>query len=162
MPTDFLSDEFIGGCNDQEIRKWLAFLKQIGVDSKLKQEGNSEDKKGFSQRIGVLVSLHYEKLKGRKANELGESQKPGYDIESQERVIEVKGRSNSNPNIFLTANDLKAMQKFDNYFVYIVSDALRHPNLTLVSGVDLLGITDIQIIVPYNKWSSVKYDELQI
>jgi len=161
MPTDFLSTEFIKGCDDQEVRRWSAFFKQTGVDAKLKQE-ETEDKKGFSQRIGILMSLHYEKMKGREAKELGESQKPGYDVESEERVIEVKGRSSSSPNIFITTKELKAMQKFDNYFVYVVSDALRHPILTLVSGGDLLGITDIQIIVPYKKWSSVKYDELQI
>lgn len=161
MPTEFLSNEFIKGCDDQEVRKWSAFFRQTGVDAKLKQE-DTEDKKGFSQRIGILMSLHYEKIKGRKAKELGESQKPGYDIESEERVIEVKGRSSSNPNIFITTNELKAMQKNKNYFVYVVSDTLRHPVLTLVSGEELLGITDIQIIVPYKKWSSVKYDELQI
>lgn len=161
MPTNFLSAEFIKNCSDQEVRSWSIFFKQVGVDTKLKQE-QSEGKKGLTQRIGVLMSLHYEKSNGRNAKELGESQKLGYDVQSEGRAIEVKGSSDSNPNIFVTANELKAMKNYDNYFVYVVSDTMRHPILAVVSGENLLGIPDVQMIFQYNKWSSVKSDQIQI
>jgi hypothetical protein len=161
MPTNYLSVEFVKDCNDQEIRDWLAFLKQVGVDTKLKQEQN-EGKKGLTQRIGVLMALHYEKSKGRKAQELGESQKLGYDVQSEGRVIEVKASSDSTPNIFITSNELKVMKKYDNYFVYMVCDTMRHPTLNVLSGESLLGIPDTQIIYQYKKWSSVKADQMQI
>ena len=161
MPTNYLSAEFIKECNDQDVSNWSAFFKQVGIDTKLKQE-QSEGKKGLTQRIGVLMSLHYEKFNGRNAKELGESQKLGYDVQSEGRAIEVKGSSDSNPNIFVTANELKVMKNYDNYFVYVVSDTMRHPTLAVVSGENLLGIPDVQMIFQYNKWSGVKSDQMQI
>ncbi|MBA7695073.1 hypothetical protein ES703_103694 [subsurface metagenome] len=160
LPIEFASAEFIKDKSDDEIKKWNRFLKELGVDNKIEREKGS-----IVQRIGILEALQFEKSKGRTPRELGESEKLGYDIESksgtEEIYVEVKSSSRSDPDIFMTTNELRALQsKQDKYFVYVVKDALRTPTLCVTLGGKLLGITDIKTIIPFSKWwSSAKEEE---
>lgn len=162
LPIEFLSTEFIKNETDDEISKWRKFFKELGVDERIERE-----KDNIVQRIGILTALEYEKIKKRKARELGESEKKGYDIESgsegEQRYIEVKGSSRSNPDIFITTNEFRTLQeKRDKYFIYVVKDALQNPTLCVTRGSKLLEITDIKTIIPFNKWwESAKEEEFQ-
>jgi len=159
MPLEFLSPDFIDGVVEGEKIEWQQFFSKLGVDSKLSQE-QREEKKGITQRIGILTALHFEKKQGRRARELGESEKPGYDIQSEGRCIEVKGSSTADPEIFMTNREFKTLNiKREQYFVYVVKDALKHPTLCVTRGDKLLDITDIKIIIPYNQWNNSK-DEI--
>jgi len=159
MPLDFLSPDFIEGIVEGEKKEWWQFFSKLGVDSRLNQE-QREEKKGITQRIGILTALHFEKKQGRRARELGESEKPGYDIQSEGRCIEVKGRSTADPDIFMTTKEFKTLRdKREQYFVYVVKDALKHPTLCVTRGDKLLDITDIKTIIPYNQWNNSK-DEI--
>jgi hypothetical protein len=156
LPRKFVSPEFIKDNNNDEIRKWHNFLGNLGVDKKLESEKKGGMKEKIVQRIAVLTAMRYEE-KERSPSELGESEKPGYDIESksenEERFIEVKGTSDSSYDIFLTVNELRALRdKRDRYFVYAVLDALREPYLRVTQGNKLLDIPDIKIIIPFAKW----------
>jgi len=164
----FVSVRFIEGENDDEIRRWRRVFEKLGVD-KVVQSGRKEGgrKEELVHRISVLTALQYERKSERSPKELGESEKPGYDIESKsesdERFIEVKGTSKTSWNIFLTVNEFKALrEKRDKYFVYIVTDSLREPLLHTTRGSRLLEITDTQIIIPFNKWiNEAKEEEFQ-
>jgi len=162
LPLKFVSPEFIEDNNDDEIRQWRKFFEELGVDKIVESE-----KSGIAQRIAVLTALLYEKENKRIPRELGESEKPGYDIESkpegEERFIEVKGTSHPSYDIFLTVNEFRALRdKKDKYFVYVVTDALRDPLLHTTQGNKLLEITDIKIMIPFNKWlNEAKGDEFK-
>jgi hypothetical protein len=175
MPLEFISTEFIQNVDEDTIKQWYKFFKELGVDNQL------EDKtflKSLVQRIGILLALKYEASKGRRAQELSQSEETGgYDIKqaeeepeevygiirSEERYIEVKSRRGPNPDIFLTTKQISTLRnKQDKYFVYVIKDALRYPTLCVTRGDKLLSITDIKIIIPFNKWSSeAQEDEFQ-
>lgn len=155
LPIEFVSTEFIKEKGDEEIKEWYKFLKELGVDKKVEQEKSS-----IVQRIGIKTAMKFEEDKKRHARVLDESEKLGYDIESEERCIEVKSSRKSQPDIFITTNEFRTLQeKRGKYFVYVVKDALRYPTLCVTQGDKLLSITDIKMIIPFNKWSSEAKDE---
>lgn len=173
-PLEFVSAEFIHNESEDGVAKWSRFFEELGVDKKL------EDKnfvKNVVQRIGILTALKYEASHGRiSSRELSRSEETGgYDIkqfpeeseeegegfiQSEERYIEVKGNKKPNPNILITTKQIKTLQnKREKYFVYVVKDALRYPTLCVTRGDKLLSITDINIIIPFSKWSSAAEEE---
>ncbi len=167
IPIEFVSPEFIRDCdNDDEIRKWRKFFEELGVDKILDTEKRGGKKEKIVQRIGVLSALKYEEKSGRKARELGESGKLGCDIvsesENDKRYIEVKSRSDTSPDIFLTVNEFKALRdKKEKYFIYIILDALRSPMVYIIQGDKLLEIEDMKIIIPFNKWREISNEEFK-
>jgi hypothetical protein len=81
-------------------------------------------------------------------------------IQSEERYIEVKSQKKPNPDILLTTKQFNTLRaKQEKYFVYVVKDALRYPTLCVTRGDKLLEITDIKIIIPFNKWATQAKDE---
>lgn len=160
FPLKFISSEFIEDYNNNdEIREWLKFFKELGLEKKLESIKNK-----IIERIAILVAQQYENKNERYPRELGESEKPGYDIESkskiEERFIEVKGTSDSNCDIFLTVNELKTLRdKKDKYFIYVVTDSLNKPLLRTIKGNRLLEIKDTKIIFPSKKWLNKATDE---
>ena len=102
--------------------------------------------------------------KKRNLRVLDESEKTGYDIESNsengEMFIEVKATSKSHHDIFLTVNEFKSLRdKKDKYFVYVVTDVLNEPLLHVSNGYKLLEIPDTKIIIPFKKWSNNAKEE---
>ncbi len=163
LPLKFLSPEFIQNpSNNNEIREWREFFKKLGVNKIVE-----EKKKEWVQRIAILTSLKYEKEKGREGRELGESERLGYDIESrseqEERFIEVKGTHESSYDIFLTVNEFRCLRdKRDKYFIYVVVNAFKNsPHLYICKGDRLLQIEDIKVIIPFDRWTTMKEEEFQ-
>ncbi len=155
LPIELVSTEFIKDDDDDKINKWRKFFEELGVDKKVEQERNS-----IVQRIGTKVAMQFEKVNRREARELNESEKPGYDIESEERYIEVKSSSTPKPDISITANELKTLrEKRNEYFIYVVKDALKYPILCVTIGDKLLNIDDIKMTIPFDKWYSKAKDE---
>jgi len=166
IPMEFVSSEFITNCSENEIRRWLKFFEELGVDKALESEKKGGRKEKIVQRIGVLAALKCEKEDGRTARELGESEKRGYDIESmsenKERYIEVKSTSDTSYDIFLTINEFKALRdKKEKYFIYVVLDALRKPTVHITQGDKLLEIEDTKVIIPFSKWRDLTDEEFQ-
>jgi len=166
IPMEFVSSEFIINCSENEIRRWLKFFEELGVDKALESEKKGGRKEKIVQRIGILAVLKCEKEDGRTARELGESEKRGYDIESmsenEERYIEVKSTSDTSYDIFLTINEFKALRdKKEKYFIYVVLDALRKPTVHITQGDKLLEIEDTKVIIPFSKWRDLTDEEFQ-
>lgn len=155
LPIEFLSPKFIS-IPDSPTKSYLInFFKKLGVDEQI------EKNKNLAERISILKALDYEKKENREARELGGSEKPGYDIESknekEKRLIEVKGSHSSSLNIFLSPNEYKSLaNNTDEYYVYVVLDALKNPVVNVLRGKDLLDIEEVNITIPFNKWITKK------
>ena len=152
----FLSHEYLAE-DDRDIKSWRDFFEKLGLEQNLKKEK-------LVERIGINTALRFEREKGRKAKELSHSEEfGGYDIKSNsgERLIEVKGRSDPTPQIWLTSKQIKKLhEEGEKYFLYVVRDALRNPVLTEIKGNKLLDV-DYSISIDFYKWKDLSEVEFQ-
>lgn len=153
---EFLSTDFIQ--DGKDVWNWRRFFVELGVDEKLVKEGQS-----IVQRIGVKKALQVEEKRGWQARELGESEKPGYDIESKlnsdVRHIEVKSTQQARSDIFLSPNEVRALHdEKDIYFIYFVGNALQEPRLYAIRGSKLLA-TSPKMIIPKTQWRNLSEEE---
>ncbi len=152
---EFLSPIFISRPDSPSKSHLINFFRKLGVDEQI-------DNKNISELIAILKTIDYELKENRIPRELTGSEKPGYDVESIElnnikRLIEVKGRQDSKPDIFLSANEYTALRRNPSeYFVYVVADSLRTPILHIVTGKDLIEIDETKITFPFNRWITKK------
>jgi hypothetical protein len=135
-PVSFVSQKFIEDINDdQEIRRWCIFFKELGVDEQVEENKNTL----WVTRIGILSSIKYENENEREAGEVGESKKVGYDLESEGRQIEVKASAGTNPSFILTPPEHRTMvENKDSYFLYVVTNVWVNPTLHEFKASDLL------------------------
>jgi len=90
------------------------------------------------EEIGMRLAMEFEKKEGRVPEDVS-SQNLGYDIRSEGRdtvvrYIEVKARAGTGaialtPNEWLMANRLQ-----DEYWLYVVENAVREPDLYLIQN----------------------------
>lgn len=182
IPLEFLSNEFIDNLDsDDDLRSWREFFKELGVDKKI-----LDLKKKIIQRIGINMAMIYEKKNNREPIELTSSlELGGYDIDSYDDVeeyngailskgqknsrrIEVKSSNSIDPEIRLSIKQVKTlMRKDQDYYVYVIKDALRYPTLSNLKGEELSKIIDkldIRVNVPFKQWanSEAKIDEFSL
>ncbi|CAG0967223.1 hypothetical protein METP3_01220 [Methanosarcinales archaeon] len=161
FPIEVLSSEFIKGEDNEKIKKWTDFFIELKVDSIVV---DTEKRKSIVRNIGIMTSKKYElKRIGKEPEEINDT--IGCDMisrhSSEIRYIEVKGRSKPEPDIDITSNELKMLkEKGNNYYIYIVIDALKNPYLKTVRGQRILGILgNLSVDVPHNKWKDlVEYE----
>lgn len=161
LAIEFLSADFIE--SESDIWEWRRFFEAMGVDGKIRNKNSLRD---IVQRIGIVMALSYEKDKGRQATELPRSiEKGGYDIislieteedgigiiESEKRLIEVKSSSSHRPNIPLSLNQSKTLKQETEFYVYVVTNALRQPQLYVTPGNKLKDLAG-KITIEYNIW----------
>jgi len=90
------------------------------------------------EKIGMKVAMEYEQSNGRFPEDVS-LQNLGYDIRSQDekinyRYVEVKARKNEG-SVALTPNEwLMAHRLGDEYWLYIVVNALTNPELYLIQN----------------------------
>ncbi len=165
--AEFVSPVYLDNQDVQHLKEWREFLSSLGVDKILSKE--EDDLKPIVQRIAVLASLAYERNNGRTPTERTESQKKeGWDIDSTNRKIEVKGTSRSSGyDLILTKNEQRALYQEADYFIYIVTDVLSQPLLSVINGKLLLGSKDsedVKLNFTYKAWhetSNAKVEEHQ-
>lgn len=147
---EFVSQEFL--LKNERPEDWQEFFSSLGMVTKKSKEIGK-----IVERIGVLSSLAYEKSEGREPHELGESKTSGYDVESKEadgtiRKIEVKGSSDMEANFFLTSNEYKKLMDIGKeYYIYVVTDALRRPTVNVIHGQDIVRIQH-SVLVGFSQW----------
>lgn len=145
-----------------EISKWRSFFEGIGLGKELKQKLDN-----FAERVGILLSLRYEKERGFKAEELTESEAKGegYDIRSvmpdgSIKYIEVKStRGEERALNFTKPQYRRLMNEPERYFVYVVTDALAHPELRVLSGVKLRELflnLSAEVTLRYSDWKDIE------
>ncbi len=115
------------------------------------------EKSNFAEDIGIIISLAFENKNNRQPKKI-HPRDDGYDILSidslgKERCIEVKGSTMADPSIIITANEFTALiEKIENYFVYIIKNALIEPELVILNAQNVLSIEKKDIRLPYSNW----------
>ncbi len=159
---EFLDTVFIKDARVDEISLWRNFFEGMGVG-----KGLNLDK--ITQRVGILVSLRYEELIGCRVKELSMSAEvveKGYDIKSttqngSEKYIEVKATADKERDlIFRRSQYLRLRENPDQYFVYVVTDALLDPKLYVLDGPKLRELIEkklpTEFIIRSSDWKSIK------
>ena len=148
----FLSSDYLEEGNNKW--RWLSFFRELGVDLILEKR-----KKDIVEKIGISVAMKYEKANLRIPIETGSSQKEKCDIISKDknnnqRYIEVKSRSDNRWDLELTNNQTRRLYKYgENYYVYIVMNALNNPILKIIKGDKIQNTEYVKISIPYNEWN---------
>lgn len=164
---EFLNTDFVKGENNESIKNWASFFIELKVDSIVSDE-NSKNRIALVKNIGIMKSKQVELERiGKQPEEISDT--PGCDMISRQssepssevRYIEVKGSSKHEPQINVTSNELKMLKgKGDNYYIYIVIDALINPYLKIVKGQKIFDILDdLSVNVPHNKWKDLVENE---
>jgi hypothetical protein len=159
---EFLDTVFIKDARVDEISLWRNFFEGMGVG-----KGLNLDK--ITQRVGILVSLRYEELIGCRVKELSMSAEvveKGYDIKSTTqngsgKYIEVKATADKERDlIFRRSQYLRLRENPDQYFVYVVTDALLDPKLYVLDGPKLRELIEkklpTEVIIRSSDWKSIK------
>jgi hypothetical protein len=159
---EFLDTVFIKDAKVDEISAWRYFFEGIGVGKDLNLDN-------VTQRVGILVSLRYEELRGCRAEELTKSVEAGgegYDIKSvaqdgSEIYIEVKATADKERDLnFRRPQYSRLMNKPDQYFVYVVTNALLDPKLYVLDGRNLLKLIveelPTEVVISSYDWKSIK------
>ena len=112
------------------------------------------------ERIGMEVVMKYERSQGREPEDVSK-RNLGFDIRSRGkgeiRYIEVKARKDEGA-VALTVNEwLKAKMLKDNYWLYIVCNAIINPTIYIINNpAENLKVQDkveiVRFIVPLEEW----------
>ena len=164
---EFVNNKYIVNKDDyKEIEEWKKFFMELGIDKLLDKE--DDEIREIVERVAILSVLKYENDKNRNPKEREASaSKVGWDIDSSNRKIEVKGTSKpSQYDLFLSPNEQKALFKNVDYYVYIVTNTLNNPRIYVINGKKLSEIKDdIKLTFPYKIWSEnleIKEDEINM
>lgn len=154
---EFLSDDYLNNYIKDNIQfenyeQISGFFTELGVDTLLLNHDKT------TERIGILCALKYEKKENRDAIEIGQSRSKTGDIQStddnnSEIIIEVKARKEKNPDIDLTINQSKKITQNKIHFLYIISNALKKPELTILSSTKILELASSKIHLKNSKWN---------
>ncbi len=163
----FLSPDFLDTSDYKETKEWAKFFSELGVNSILEGDENKKHRNQIVERIAVLATMKYERKKKRKPIERAESApKTGWDIDSTGRKIEVKGtKQPTGFDLMLSPNEQKALFTQDNYYIYVVTNTLNEPTLSVVKGDILKSSNDregIRFNYTYKAWNETtgaKIDE---
>lgn len=130
---DFLASEYLE--SSDQVSQWRRFFQNIGVETEL-------DKTTFVEQIAVETALRFEESQGRSAKALPRHKEvEGYDLESDERVIEVKGSGSNSPSVRLTTKQFSRLKSDrEDYYLYIVRNALSRPRLVEIKGENVLDV----------------------
>jgi hypothetical protein len=152
-PT-FLSSRYLR--SSDQVSQWRRFFEELGVDSDL-------DKTTFVEQIAVETALRFEETQGRKAQALPRHEEvEGYDLESDGRVIEVKGSDSSSPSVRLTTKQFSRLKSDrENYYLYIVRNTLSRPRLVEIKGENVLDV-DRSIQINFNEIQTISENEYEV
>jgi SNF2 family DNA or RNA helicase len=133
------------------------FIGAVLVRPKVVDEMVSDEE---IERIGMEIAMEYERSQGRVPEDVSK-ENLGFDIRSrgkdETRYIEVKARKDEG-DVALTVNEwLKAKRFKENYWLYIVCNAITNPNLYIINNpTENLKVQDkvevVRFIVPLEEW----------
>lgn len=153
-PLLFISPRYLGYNNDPS--SWRRFFKQIGVEKDLNE-------KSIVDEVAVESALRIERNHGRDARSLPRHEETGgYDIKSNDRLIEVKGSKAATPQITLTTKQFSRLKEEQGrYYVYIIRNALQRPRLSIVEANDILNV-DRKIQVSFSEVQDLATSEHEV
>ena len=105
---------------------WLLPLSEAGLEEDPEQRKRVEE-------AAMRLAIEYERSQGRTPKDVSQ-ENLGYDIASSGRFIEVKGKAGVGP-VALTPNEwFTARHLGEDYFLYIVVNALTAPTLYIIQN----------------------------
>ena len=136
---------------------WPQFKGAILVKAKKTDQMVSDEE---IERIGMEIAMEHERSQGREPEDVS-IENLGFDIRSRGkdeiRYIEVKARKEEG-DVALTVNEwLKARRFKENYWLYIVCNAITNPTLYIINNpAENLKVQDkvevVRFIVPLEEW----------
>jgi superfamily II DNA/RNA helicase len=136
---------------------WPQFKGAILVKAKKTDQMVSDEE---IERIGMEIAMEHERSQGREPEDVS-IENLGFDIRSRGkdeiRYIEVKARKEEG-DVALTVNEwLKAKRFKENYWLYIVCNAIKNPTLYIINNpAENLKVQDkvevVRFIVPLEEW----------
>ena len=86
------------------------------------------------EQAAMAKAMAYEREHGRQPEDVS-ARNVGYDIYSSGRFIEVKGRASHDSSVVMSANEwITANRLGEDYYLYIVSNALHAPQLSVIGN----------------------------
>ena len=148
MPVDYDLEEIIkkGYLKEEDVKfvdprliekkedtsSWRSFLEGLGV-------GKNENRiKELIEKIAMQVAMKYEKThRGKFPQDV--SKNKSWDIETNDRIIEVKGTKEEyyggKIKVSLSGNEYNALMTYPKiYYIYRVFNTLRSPYLIIIPG----------------------------
>ncbi|MFC6906917.1 DUF3883 domain-containing protein [Halalkalicoccus tibetensis] len=149
--TLFLSTEYLEERAD--VHQWKQFFDAIGVESNLNEIS-------IVEQVAIESALLVEAEEGRDAKALSRHEEiEGYDIQSESRVIEVKGSKKESPSVNLTQKQFGRLKdNSDNYYLYIVRDALQNPSVSIIKGKNILNVK-LSVKIDYSELQNLTDSE---
>ena len=143
----------------EELAPEIAEIIAIAGLVPAQQTGPDEDDPAVRQRVeeaAMRYVFDHEHAQGREPRDVSQ-ENLGYDIESSGRYIEVKGRARVG-SVALTPNEwFTARHLGDDYYLYIVINALTNPSLYIVQNPasklrpgQEVGV--VRYVVPWKDW----------
>jgi len=136
---------------------WPQFKGAILVKAKKTDQMVSDEE---IERIGMEIAMEHERSQGREPEDVS-IENLGFDIRSRGkdeiRYIEVKARKEEG-DVALTVNELLKAKRFkENYWLYIVCNAITNPTLYIINNpAENLKVQDkvevVRFIVPLEEW----------
>lgn len=96
------------------------------------------------EKRAVELVMNYERKQGKNPKDVSKERR-GYDIESGDRLIEVKGQSAQKPDfIYLYKRTLEKLgDNILKYYIYLVYDMKREPKLKILPPEKIFGNIEI-------------------
>jgi len=114
------------------------------------------------EKIGMEIAINYEISQGRVPFDVSK-ENLGYDIKSKSegeiRYIEVKARKDEGQIVLTTNEWLKAKRFKEQYWLYVVSNAVKNPTLYIINNpAENLNVQEkveiVRFIVPFEEWKN--------
>lgn len=167
LSLEFLNPIFVSGVSSEKLVKWREFFQKLGLGGGFYHDHNDPRRKAIIERVAIMVALKHEieehRLSEKEVHVVEESERGrGYDIESKMRdgspmYIEVKGSGEYAPQISLTASQYRLIiSNPEKTFIYIVTNALRDPELHVVPAKLLIDkhLTEkIELKLEHKEWT---------
>jgi hypothetical protein len=141
---------------DYTPREWREFFGLLDVEEDVNESS-------LIEQIAVESALRIEANKGRSATPLPRHEEvEGYDIESGQRFIEVKGSKKSDPTVALSRQQFRRLKEDqDRYYLYIVRNARDRPEVAIIEGKNILDV-DRSVRVSYSELRGLSESEHSI
>ncbi len=111
----------------------------------------------------IKLVIEYERRQGRNPKDVS-NRYLGFDIKSDDRLIEVKQRDIRRGFVFLTENEFLTFMRNKNAYLYVVYDIDKEPKLKIIDRDTVLANAKILMKIRVNLGKKIleKFDEIKL
>ncbi len=114
------------------------------------------------EKKAMRIVMKYEKINGRRPKDVSKK-RIGYDIESDKRLIEVKGQSRKEAGMIGIHNSIvrKLGKRLAKYHIYIVYNINKLPRLRIIEPDDIFKVLETDVRFVIKKADVTKYGKIE-